>query len=283
MSCLYPIDAWRAKRLNENGKREIVFRRADGYEDMALQVPCGKCAGCRADKALAWSIRCYQESSLHDQNSFLTLTYNDENLPDSLVKTDLQKFFRALRDQGQKVRYYACGEYGDISGRPHYHACIFGTDFRDGREYAINNELYAVPRVTDLWGKGNVLIADFTMATACYVAGYVGKKINKPEDDSFQLMSRKPGIGFDWLRKHVQDIVKTDSVIIEGREFPVPPQYIRWCEENMENELHGVKLRRAERFKNLSIEKVIDKRREHRAKEVYLNQKVQHQKRKEKI
>lgn len=283
MSCLFPIQAWRAKRLSESGKRPIVFNRRDGYEDMPIVVPCGKCEGCRADKALTWSIRCHQEASLYTQNSFVTLTYNDENLPNQLVKHHLQDFIRSLRDSGEKIRYYACGEYGDSTNRPHYHACIFGTDFKDGTEQSINADLYLVPRITEMWGKGHVVISEFTMATACYVAGYVAKKIGSQNDDQFQLMSRKPGIGFPWLAKNYKDLLKTETVVIEGKEFPIPPQYFRWAEENLGDCLKNVKAKRADRFKNMPIEKVIDKHRERRAKEVHLKQRLKHQKSKEQL
>lgn len=284
MTCFFPRDAWRGK-VNENGKRPVVFNRSDsesrGFGD-ALQVPCGKCAGCRADRALAWSIRSYQEASLYPQNSFITLTYSDEHLPEKLVKKDLQDFFREIRKQDIPIRYYACGEYGDRTNRPHYHALIFGQDFRFGTEVKIDDQMYMVPELSEIWGKGFVTCSDFSMATACYVAGYVGKKIGS-ECDSFQIMSRKPGIGFNWLRKFYRDIQKTNSVIIEGQEFPVPAAYIRWAEENMNNELKGVKEYRQKRMAKMPIEKIIDRRREAKAKQTHAEQRIQHQKQKEKI
>lgn len=93
---------------------------------MALQVPCGKCIGCKSDKAMMWSIRCYHEASLHERNAFVTLTYEDA--PPALVKEDLQKFFKRARHSFD-FRYFACGEYGEATHRPHYHALIFGQDF----------------------------------------------------------------------------------------------------------------------------------------------------------
>lgn len=289
MSCVFPSTVWRTKR-NENGKRPVSYRRADAYQyanevwsDVELQIPCGKCTGCRADRTLSWSIRCYQESMLHKQNSFLTVTYNDENCPDSLVKSDLQRFVRALRDSGKKIRYYACGEYGDITHRPHYHLCVFGSDFKNGTEYSINDEMYGIPELNKIWGKGHIVCAEFTMATACYVAGYVGKKINKPDDDSFQLMSLRPGIGFPWLEKHYKDILLTNSVVIEGKEMPVPQAYLRWAEENLGDALDQVKKVRSERFKKMTPDQVWDKNRERRAKEVHYNQRIAEQKRKEKL
>ena len=284
MSCLYPINAWRSRRLNDNGKREIVFRRRDGYEDMALQVPCGKCAGCRADKALSWALRCYQEASQYQQNSFLTITYDDNHVPNKLVKSHLQNFIRAIRDQGKKIRYYACGEYGSATNRPHYHAIIFGTDFKNGTEFSVNETLYTVPGLSETWGKGNIVLSEYTMATGCYVAGYVAKKIGSENDDQFQLMSRKPGIGFTWLEKYWRELFNTGSIICEGKEYPIPNAYLRWLEEKIPEAVPYVTKYKAEKinyFKEMSIDKVIDQHRERRAKEVYAKQRLEHQKGKE--
>lgn len=287
MSCLFPVTGWYGKR-NENGKRPVVFRRSDAhqerpYDEIQTQVPCGKCTGCAADKALMWSIRSYQEASLYPQNSFLTLTYDDNHCPDNLVKSHVQRFVRSLRDTGKTVRYFACGEYGDTTKRPHYHMCIFGTDFRCGSEVDINDQLYMVPEITEQWGKGHVSIAEFNMSTACYVAGYVAKKIGSEFADEFQLQSRKPAIGIPWLRKHYREILNTNSVVIEGRESPVPPQYIKWAEDHLDGALDPVKKARKERFKKMDIETVIDKHRERKAREVHINQKIQHQKTKVKL
>ena len=96
----------------------------------------------------------------------MTLTYDEKNLPDRLKKEHLQKFIRNLRDDGKEIKYFACGEYGDTTNRPHYHMCIFGSDFRDGTEFKINDELYGVPYLNARWAKGSVVVADFSMATA---------------------------------------------------------------------------------------------------------------------
>lgn len=278
MSCHYPMDAWMSRRLTEKGKRRPVFRRGDGYEDMQLQLPCGKCVGCRADQALAWSIRCYHEASLYPQNSFLTLTYADPP-PDKLDKVHLQKFIRALRDDGVKFRYFACGEYGDATKRPHYHASVFGQDFL-GKSAKVSEGYYVSDYLQSKWGYGHIQVAPFNMQTACYVAGYVGKKIGQ-EDDGFKLQSN--GLGFDWLARHWPEVRANGFVVIEGRKLPVPAAYLRRAEEKLGNVLDVVKAQRKARFDDMDIEKKIDLRREAAAKEVYAQQKIQHQKEKQKL
>jgi len=289
MSCLFPLVGYRGKK-NENGKRPIVFNRSQadysGYAGkVEVDVPCGKCEGCRADKALSWAVRCANEASLHQQNCFITITYDDYHLPKDgkISKDQLRTFLNEIRSHKKEIRYYACGEYGSKTNRPHYHACIFGTDFKGGHEYAIDDQLYGITEIDKLWGQGKVSIAGFTMATACYVAGYVGKKAGKNEEESFQIMSTRPGIGFNWLRKYWPDVVATNSVVLEGREYPVPPQYIRWCEENMDNELLSVKIDRTKRFADMTPEQIWDQHRVRRAKEVHFKQKIQRQKEKESI
>src|ERR1041384_105602 len=91
-------------------------------------LPCGQCRGCRAAYHREWSARCVHEACMHEVNSFVTLTYDDEHLPvgGSLDLEAVPVLIRALRKRGKKVRYFYCGEYGERSGRPHYHALLVG-------------------------------------------------------------------------------------------------------------------------------------------------------------
>ena len=95
-----------------------------------MLVPCGKCVNCKLNYAKMWSIRIMHELKDWDSACFLTLTYDEEHLPKdgSLDKQDLQKFFKRLRFNlgGRKIKYFACGEYGEQYGRPHYHIIVFG-------------------------------------------------------------------------------------------------------------------------------------------------------------
>lgn len=280
MPCYYPADAWRSKRVNpETGKRPITFQRSAGYSDMALQVPCGKCDGCQADRAMAWAIRCHQEASLHKSNSFLTITYNDKNLPSDgkLRPDDLRLFFRRLKS-GYDFRYFACGEYGDKTRRPHYHALIFGQDFLQGNVVQINENLYSNNDVAETWGNGTVVCAPVTMATCCYVAGYVAKKIG--DTDTFSKMSRNPGIGKRWIEKYWQEVANNGTVVIEGRELPVPQRYLAW----MQDELFHVKQQRKKKVEDRQKQLgYFELYRERVAKETYQKQRVQQRKEKEKI
>ena len=82
MTCYNPLSAWyAAERDRETGKRQITFKPRTADLDQPLSLPCNNCIGCKSDQALMWSIRCYHELQDHDKASFLTLTYNDEHLP----------------------------------------------------------------------------------------------------------------------------------------------------------------------------------------------------------
>jgi len=180
------------------------------YEDPNIRtkpfrVPCGNCIGCRLEYARTWAVRCTHEASLYDNNCFVTLTYDDEHLPNncSVSKREFQLFMKRLRKRypNDRIRYYGCGEYGknvDFKygagrlGRPHYHLCIFGFDFEDKKifEYGKIKEsrrgmrvkrgestLYRSKELEKVWTKGFSSVGEVTFESAGYVARYCTKKI----------------------------------------------------------------------------------------------------------
>lgn len=164
-----------------------------------MSVPCSKCESCLAAASLQWAIRCHHEASLHEKNCFVTLTYDDDHLPSDgrLRPKDLSDFWKRLR-HSTSLRYFACGEYGDNTRRPHYHALMFGVDFLGGAQ-PVTDKLYTHEVLADAWGHGMVAVAELNMSTCCYVAGYATKKIGDP--DTFVTMSKRPGIGHGWFDK----------------------------------------------------------------------------------
>lgn len=137
-----------------------------------VPVRCGQCLPCRIQRRRIWTWRCYLEGLLHDENSFVTLTYDELHLPNggSLVPQHWTDFLKRFRERlrPNRVRFFACGEYGELFGRPHFHALFFGIGPWCG-------EL-----VRSSWGMGNVQVGEFNEHTAGYVCGYVIKKL---EDD----------------------------------------------------------------------------------------------------
>lgn len=258
MPCYFPLKGWRSRSTNESGKRSIVFDRRSGFEDQPVEVPCGQCIGCRLERSRQWAIRCMHEASLYDDNCFITLTYDDANMPagPSLCLKDFQDFMKRLRKRhGTGIRFFHCGEYGENLGRPHYHAIIFNFDFKDKRKHKRqgDNWLYTSDDLSTgenpLWPWGHALIGAVTFESAAYVARYVVKKVTGKlldEVDDFGLshyetmtldgevisiqpeyvtMSRKPGIGKDWYTKFKDDMFPQDYVIVRGKKVGVPKFY----------------------------------------------------------
>ncbi len=192
-------------------------------------------------------MRCVHEAQMHSNNSFITLTYDDEHLPEwgSLVLRDWQLFVKRLRKKSKPFRFYHCGEYGDQRGRPHYHAILFGLDFPDQvyEETKNGNKLYSSPTLSDAWqDQGICRVGAMTFQSAAYVARYCMKKINNDQAEEhyevvntetgetsqlkpeYSTMSRRPGIGSSWFAKYHSDIFPSDQCVINGK-VTRPPKY----------------------------------------------------------
>lgn len=212
-------------------------------------APCGRCLGCRVDKAAQMVVRLMHELSLWKEACFITLTYSDENLPGhSLVKEDVQKFMKRLRWKlGKKISYYLVGEYSD-NLRQHYHAIIFGHDFRDHEKYNQNGTPhYEKNLLGESWNyQGRVHVGDCNSATIQYVAKYVQKKLMGKENEicyetmaiepEFSLSSRKPAIGFRYFKKMLERRDYNDgelSLKIAGRKRAWPKYYKRKLAETV--------------------------------------------------
>lgn len=248
MPCYRPMPAVRMK----DGSVKFVSRNKRGVEG-TLELPCGQCIGCRLERSRQWAMRCLHESSLHDQNSFITLTYDDDHLPEggSLVYSDFQKFLKRLRKRaGVPIRFYMGAEYGELFKRPHYHACIFGYDFPDRvyfKKTSSGEKIYTSKILESLWPYGHTSVGNVTFESAAYIARYCVQKVNgdKAEEhyrvvDSdgvvsyrvpeFNHMSLKPGIGARWLEKYKTDVYPRDYVVIRGVKTKPPKYYDRLFE-----------------------------------------------------
>lgn len=197
-----------------------------------IPFPCGQCLACRINKRRIWTTRIYLESMSHSDNiPMMTFTYDDDHLPLSdkgiptLVKRHLQLFFKRIRKAGYRFRYYAAGEYGETTHRPHYHILFFGLP----RECGVT--------IAKMWPYGLVHLGyDTSTEGIQYVAGYVTKKFVRKNNDfdiepEFNLMSRKPAIGslalsliLEILQKHpqiVDNVLSNPSLRIDGKYAPL--------------------------------------------------------------
>jgi len=223
-----PLSAWFSSTPNDAGHYPVTFGLHSGYSDRPVELPCGKCVGCVQDRCEDWSVRCYHESTLHAFNCFATLTYADPS-PDRISKPDLQHFFKRLRKRGFKLRYFAVGEYGGQTRRPHYHVIFFGEDFREGGIRVAmggksETEYYVSPTLSDAWGQGHCLVAPADPAAIFYTCGYSLKSLGNGE--TFALQSRRLALGTGWLDRFHDDVSRNNFVTIDGARHRVPAAYL---------------------------------------------------------
>lgn len=185
-----------------------------------MLFPCGQCMPCRVNRLRVWSHRIMLEASLRGDNTFATLTYSPEALPltvegvPTLKFKDLTDWLKRLRKaiEPERVRYFAVGEYGDATQRPHFHIALFGyPNCRYGNSrYSLRREncCSSCDRIRDTWQHGQIFLGDLNINSAQYVAGYVTKKMTSIDDDRLKgrtpegaRMSLRPGIGADFMHE----------------------------------------------------------------------------------
>lgn len=206
MACYHPITAWQT----DDGS--VVFAER-GRILRQLTLACGQCAGCRLEKSRQWAIRCIHEAKQHKHNCFITLTYNNEHLPEDqqLVKQHATRFMKRLREHAARenrlgkggaatvltqsrptkqnavtpaagrpnIRFYMAGEYGGKTGRPHYHYCLFNCDFADKKYLSTTkagSKIYTSATLEKLWTYGMSSIGEMTFESAAYTARYIMEK-----------------------------------------------------------------------------------------------------------
>lgn len=272
VTCYYPIKAYRSSEINpETGKRRITFNPHKSHvEGSSFQVPCGRCTGCMIDRSQQLATRCMHEAQMHRDNCFITLTYSNEALPInySVNLSDWQNFMKRLRKslEPKKVRFFACGEYGENTLRPHYHALIFNHQFSNlqfRRQNKNQDNLYTSEELSKLWPQGFHEIGQLTYKSAGYCARYCLKKIvgDKADDHymrqspvdgnwyrvspEFAVGSRRPGLGAGWFDKFQSDAFPSDFVIVDGRKKKPPRYYLNKLKEVEQTKIQRKRKREA--------------------------------------
>lgn len=235
----------------------------DEPDGMLLQVPCGKCDGCKLDYSRRWATRAINEAKLFDEYrncSFLSLTFNEENLRSTTLGYSVDKAFfkswvKRLRyavqsEYGVTFRHMSCGEYGAKRSRPHYHMLIFGFNFPDKyvfkveRKYGTLITYYRSPFLEKLWhlpgrtdSAGFSMIGNVNFETCAYVARYVTKKCHNKDvygdkQPEFLNVSRMPGLGYEYCANRLDTIFGTGHLVLpSGHKTPIPRYYESICEK----------------------------------------------------
>ena len=259
------------------------------YNPKVMLIPCGQCIGCRIRQREDWTTRIELEARDYPKEEvwFITLTYDDDHVPGMIIKTgeimrkvqytwkpgekrpesvqillyeDIQKFLKRLRKACRgKLRYFVAGEYGEQTARPHYHMILYGWKPTDLENlYKIHhNGYYTSKWLADLWGMGQIQIAQAVPETYRYVAGYVtkkmyeidGKKANEyyelGQTKPFACMSLKPGLGDHYYQEHKAEIWRQGYIQCNnGKRAQIPRYYEKQMEAENPQRLWRIKQNR---------------------------------------
>lgn len=208
---------------------------------MAGAVPfgCGQCLPCRVNRRRQWMWRQWFESLSHEENCFVTLTYDDAHLPsgENLEPLVLQQWLKRLRQAlaPTRVRFFLCGEYGGGRSRkfnPHYHLSLFGVC---GHTLVGGDRPRTVEQcIADTWRRGFISVAEFNEVTAQYVAGYVTKKLTQAGDPrlvgrvpEFARMSNRPGLGTRAMSVIADELTRSEAGAKYFKDFGDVPRSVR--------------------------------------------------------
>ncbi|AZL82939.1 replication initiator protein [Apis mellifera associated microvirus 61] len=234
-----PIFGWEGKK---NGLPE-------------LKLPCGKCPECCKDYYTSWATRGSRELALWDSTVFITLTYSDEHLPpdNSLNKKDVQDFIKRVKKRFKStkenpIRQIYCGEYGEKTKRPHYHAILFNCDFADKKPHYMSpqgHQVYTSQTLNNLWKNGFAEFGYAQPGSIAYLFKYVLKKKSRKEKEQpliierdgvtyevaheFIEASRNPGIG---AHMRNSDSIKKGYLTVNGVKKKLSKYYLEWLRKN---------------------------------------------------
>lgn len=219
---------------------------------LPLYVGCKICIGCRLERSRQWAVRSVHESMFHDENYFLTFTFNNKFCPAnfSLDTKTVQKMWKRFRKAHPSMRfkYYMAGEYGENYSRPHYHASAFGLELPDlvpGFKSRDGFQMYSSPMLNRAWSidgesMGEVYVAHLSFETAAYTARYICKKvIGEHAEDHYKKLGVMPerawmskGLGKQWYETYANETYRDGYVVSRGVPATPPATYTRWLKED---------------------------------------------------
>lgn len=247
MQCFNP----RTVGFKSDGKTISWSQKEYDKQYATFQLPCGKCLACRLEYARQWAVRCVHEAEMHPQNCFITLTYSDEALKSpKLDYRDFQLFMKKLRKkiseknllpEEAQIGFFATGEYGDKTKRPHWHAIIFNWSPPDGIHKYTNergDQSFTSDLLDSLWSKGFTEYGSVTFESAGYCARYAAKKLSHGRDNEhdFEPISKKSNkhaIGKKYVEKHYESIFNLGFINLpNGSQCSIPRYYEKWLKKN---------------------------------------------------
>lgn len=288
MPCFHPLKAIKALPtdtrylIGEKAVQAAERRRnaptGDEKCDTLIEVPCGRCVGCRLSYSRVWADRCVAESLNYPQNKswFVTLTYDDNYVPVgkkgllTLVPQDVSAFMKRLRERWLRVhnepeiRFFGAGEYGSTTYRPHYHLLLFGLEIYDLVYWSRgtdDNPLYTSNELEGVWQKGRVIVGEFSWSTAAYTARYCMKKLKGKESKGYERagispeftrMSRRPGIGMNFYVQNYEQILQRDSyMLVNGRTASPPRLFLDKMAEAFPSRVEEIRRARQEYIRRM--------------------------------
>lgn len=238
MSCVNPLLAvdhgvWEGKHHIEiiSGRKlvgEPLSEIREAYGKRLMFLPCGHCVACAKDYARTWQGRIMCESEYHQKSCFLTLTYR-ENPPKFPSKDHLRSFIKDVRNNyGKGIKFFGCGEKGELNERSHYHLILFGVDFSHDQpvKKTLDGFIYQSKELDKLWKYGFASVGSLTLESAGYASRYCDKKkITGLDDGEFVIMSR--GLGRQYFQDHYKEIFDSDFIYFKGNKFKLPRYFLK--------------------------------------------------------
>ena len=256
------------------GKWNPLMVKPEDNEAGFYTVPCGKCLGCRLDYSRQWADRMMMQLETSKKGLFLTLTYDQDHVPVAfdendnpigltLNKKDFQDFLKRLRRNFDgkdghpgpyEIKHYTAGEYGSNTLRPHGHSIIFGIgleEIKDRVSMGCNNlhqEFFKSDFLDSVWSYGHVLFSDVSYSTCAYVARYVTKKAladvtmaKLGVEEEFSMMSRRPGIGKQYLEEHPDCFDYVNIKLKDGRSAAIPKYFVNQLDTDKRSDIMAIR------------------------------------------
>lgn len=246
----------------ETGKMVLDFK-SQHLDRPYITIPCGKCFDCLEQKSKDWALRCMIEKRSHKESCIVTLTYKDTD--GDLHREDVTLFIKRLRKMlykdNIKIRYFGCGEYGDLGKRPHYHLIIFGWCPKDLRfKFRSNDhkEKFTSKIIEKLWNNGWVLVDPFVDYNTCKYSAKYMQKLNDIGDKPkpFLLYSTRPAIGCFDLDDYLNVLVNDKGFYLNGRFCRCPKSMLNAFSKHFDipdNIIDDYKIRSLSYLKNIGV------------------------------